>query len=175
LRSGGTDRYDRRENQVPVTGFLRKETMIGYKTYLAKPAEALGDQAWHVIDAEGQTLGRLASAIARLIIGKHKPTYTPSVDCGDFVVVINASKIKVTGNRLEDKMYYRHSMYVTGGFKQAPLKKVLAAKPERVIREAVWGMIPHGRLGRRMITKLKVYGGSEHKHAAQQPKVMELK
>jgi large subunit ribosomal protein L13 len=149
--------------------------MISKKTYVAKPEEARGDQAWHVIDAEGKTLGRLASVIAKLIIGKHKPTYTPSVDCGDFVVVINASKVKVTGNRLEEKMYYRHSMYAGAGLKQVPLKKVLDVKPERAIREAVWGMIPHGRLGRRMITKLKVYGGSEHKHAAQQPKVLEMK
>lgn len=149
--------------------------MISKKTYVAKPEEARGDQAWHVIDAEGKTLGRVASVIAKLIIGKHKPTYTPSVDCGDFVVVINASKVKVTGNRLEEKMYYRHSMYAGAGLKEVSLKRVLEVKPDRAIREAVWGMIPHGRLGRRMITKLKVYGGNEHKHAAQQPKVYEMK
>jgi large subunit ribosomal protein L13 len=116
----------------------------------------------------------LASAIAKLIIGKHKPTYTPNVDCGDFVIVINASKVKVTGNRLEEKMYYRHSMYAGAGLKKDPLKKVLAVRPERAIKEAVWGMVPHSTLGRHMITKLKVYGGNEHPHAAQQPKTLEL-
>jgi large subunit ribosomal protein L13 len=149
--------------------------MIAKKTYVAKPEEAQADKAWYVVDAEGKTLGRLASQIAKLIIGKHKPTYSPSVDSGDFVIVINASKIKVTGNRLEEKMYYRHSMYAGAGLKQVPLKKVLENRPDRAIRQAVWGMIPHGALGRRMITKLKVYGGNEHPHAAQQPKVMELK
>jgi large subunit ribosomal protein L13 len=149
--------------------------MIAKKTYVAKAEEAKADKAWFVVDAEGKTLGRLATQIAKVIIGKHKPTYTPNVDCGDFVVVINASKIKVTGNRLEEKMYYRHSMYAGAGLKQTSLKTVLQTRPERAIRQAVWGMIPHTRLGRRMITKLKVYGGNEHPHAAQQPKVMELK
>jgi large subunit ribosomal protein L13 len=149
--------------------------MIAKKTYVAKAEEAKADKAWFVVDAEGKTLGRLATQIAKVIIGKHKPTYTPNVDCGDFVVVVNASKIKVTGNRLEEKMYYRHSMYAGAGLKQTPLKTVLQTRPERAIRHAVWGMIPHTRLGRRMITKLKVYGGNEHPHAAQQPKVMELK
>ncbi|MGQ9903640.1 MAG: 50S ribosomal protein L13 [Anaerolineae bacterium] len=131
-------------------------------------------KTWYVVDAEGHTLGRLATKIARIIMGKHKPIYTPSLDCGDFVVVINASKIKVTGNRLTEKKYYRHSMYAGSGLKEETLQTVLARRPERVIREAVWGMIPHGRLGRRMITKLKVYGGSEHPHAAQQPAKLEL-
>ena len=149
--------------------------MIAKKTYVAKPEEAKAEQSWYVVDAEGKTLGRLASTIAKLIIGKHKPSYTPSVDCGDYVIIINASKIRVTGNRLEEKMYYRHSMYAGAGLKQVPLKKVLATRPERAIRQAVWGMIPHGSLGRRMITKLKVYGGSEHPHAAQQPKALDLK
>lgn len=149
--------------------------MIAKKTYVTKPDEAKSGQSWYVLDAEGKTLGRVASMIAQMIIGKHKPTYTPSIDCGDFVVVINAAKIKVTGNRLEEKMYVRHSMYAGAGLKQEPLKKVLAHRPERAIREAVWGMIPHGSLGRRMITKLKVYGGNEHPHAAQQPKVLEVK
>lgn len=148
--------------------------MIAKKTYVAKPDEAKADQAWYVVDAEGKTLGRLATTVAKLIIGKHKPSYTPSVDCGDYVVVINASKIKVTGNRLAEKMYYRHSMYAGAGLKQVPLKEILDVKPERAIRQAVWGMIPHGALGRRMITKLKVYGGNEHPHAAQQPKTIEL-
>ena len=149
--------------------------MNAKKTYVEKPEEAEADKAWYVLDAEGQTLGRVATQIARLIIGKHKPTYTPNVDCGDYVVVINASKIKVTGNRLTEKMYYRHSMYAGAGLKQVPLKKVLENRPERAIRDAVWGMIPHGRLGHRMITKLKVYGDNEHPHAAQQPKILEMK
>ena len=148
--------------------------MIAKKTYVAKPEEAQAGKVWYVLDAEGKTLGRVATQIARLIIGKHKPMYTPHVDCGDYVIVINASKIKVTGNRLQEKMYYRHSMYAGAGLKQVPLKEVLAARPERAIREAVWGMIPHGSLGRDMITKLKVYSGAEHPHAAQQPKVYEL-
>lgn len=149
--------------------------MIAKKTYVAKAEEMRTDKAWFVVDAEGKTLGRLASTIAKLIIGKHKPTYTPNVDCGDYVVVINASKVKVTGNRLEEKMYYRHSMYAGAGLKQVPLKKVLATRPERAIKQAVWGMIPHGALGRHMITKLKVYGGNGHPHAAQQPKAFESK
>jgi large subunit ribosomal protein L13 len=148
--------------------------MNAKKTYVAKPEEMLASRAWYVIDAEGQTLGRLATKVARLIVGKHKPSFTPSVDCGDFVIVINASKIKVTGNRLEEKMYVRHSMYAGAGLKQDSLKKVLATRPERAIRHAVWGMIPHGRLGHRMITKLKVYGGADHPHVAQQPQKLEL-
>ncbi len=144
------------------------------KTYVAKPDEVMAARAWYVVDAEGQTLGRLATKIARLIMGKHKPMYTPSLDCGDFVVVVNASKIKVTGNRLTEKKYRRHSMYTGSGLKEETLQTVLARRPERVIREAVWGMIPHGPLGRRMITKLKVYGGSEHPHAAQQPAKLDL-
>ncbi len=148
--------------------------MIAKKTYVAKPEEAQADKVWYVLDAEGKTLGRVATQIARLIIGKHKPMYTPHVDCGDYVIVINASKIKVTGNRLQDKMYYRHSMYAGAGLKQVPLKEVLEKKPERAIREAVWGMVPHTKLGRGIISKLKVYGGAEHPHAAQQPKVFEL-
>ena len=149
--------------------------MIEKKTYVAKPEEAQADQVWYVVDAEGKTLGRLASTIAKLIIGKHKPSYTPSVDCGDYVVVINAAKIKVTGNRLTEKMYVRHSMYAGAGLKQVPLKRVLELRPERALRQAVWGMIPHGSLGRRMLTKMKVYGGNEHPHAAQQPKALDLK
>jgi large subunit ribosomal protein L13 len=149
--------------------------MLTKKTYIEKPEEAEASKVWYVLDADGKTLGRVATQIARLIIGKHKPSYTPSVDCGDYVVVINASKIRVTGNRLEEKMYYRHSMYAGAGLKQVPLKEVLEKRPERAIREAVWGMIPHGKLGRHMITKLKVYGGNEHPHAAQQPKALELK
>jgi large subunit ribosomal protein L13 len=148
--------------------------MIEKKTYVAKPDEVEASKAWYVVDAEGQTLGRLASKIARVIMGKHKPMYTPNLDCGDFVVVVNASKIRVTGNRMTEKMYYRHSMHAGSGLKADSLRTVLQHRPERVIREAVWGMIPHGKLGRRMITKLKVYGGVEHPHAAQQPQKLEL-
>jgi large subunit ribosomal protein L13 len=143
------------------------------KTYLATPEEARANQQWFVVDANGVTLGRLASKIARLIVGKHKPMYSPSVDCGDFVVVVNATKINVTGNRMEEKMYYRHSQY-SGGFKEAALKNVLPTNPERVIKQAVWGMIPHTKLGKKMIKKLKVYAGSEHEHAAQSPVALEV-
>lgn len=142
-----------------------------YKSYMAKPAEARASQQWHVVDAEGKTLGRLASQVAKVIMGKHKATYTPHVDTGDYVVVINASKIKVTGMRMTEKKYYSHSLY-NGGLRTVPLHEVLAKKPERAIRQAVWGMIPKGRLGRKMIKKLKVYGGATHEHAAQHPKPM---
>lgn len=144
------------------------------KTYSAKPAEARASQKWYVVDADGVTLGRLASQIAQIIVGKHKPMYTPNVDCGDYVVVINAQKIRVTGNKMTEKMYSHHSLY-SGGFKQSNLRDTLQRKPERVIKEAVWGMIPHSRLGRQMIKKLKVYGGPEHEHAAQKPEPMEIK
>lgn len=147
--------------------------MNSQKTYVAKAAEAAAGQGWHVVDADGKTLGRLATSIAQVIIGKHKPTYTPNVDTGDFVVVVNASKIRVTGNRLTEKFYARHSLY-NGGYRQDILRDLLARDPEKVIRSAVWGMIPHGRLGRQMIKKLKVYGGSEHPHAAQKPAAMNV-
>jgi large subunit ribosomal protein L13 len=148
--------------------------MITKKTYVAKPTEVQAGQTWYVVDAEGETLGRLASKVARVIMGKHKPMYTPNLDCGDYVVVVNASKVRVTGNRLDEKMYYRHSMHTGSAIKAVPLRTVLERKPERAIRQAVWGMIPHGALGRRMITKLKVYGGGEHPHAAQNPQKLEL-
>ena len=141
------------------------------KTYVAKAEEARAGQKWFVVDAEGVTLGRLATKIARVIVGKHKPMYTPNVDCGDFVIVLNAKKLTVTGNRMTEKMYYRHSLYA-GGFKEAPLNEVLDKNPERVIRQAVWGMIPHNKLAKKMIKKLKVYGGGEHEHAAQHPETM---
>lgn len=144
------------------------------KTYMAKPDEARANQTWYVVDADGVTLGRLASQIAKIIVGKHKPTYSPHVDSGDYVVVVNAQKIRVTGNKMTEKMYQSHSMY-SGGFKEASLRDVLERKPERVIKEAVWGMIPHGRLGRKQIKKLKVYGGSEHEHSAQKPQPLEMK
>jgi large subunit ribosomal protein L13 len=147
--------------------------MKQYKTYMAKPDEARKNQQWHVVDAEGKTLGRLATQVAKIIMGKHKPTFTPHVDTGDYVVVVNASKINVTGNRMTEKMYVRHSQY-SGGFKQINLRDLLQTKPERVVKDAVWGMIPKGRLGHKMIKKLKVYGGAEHEHAAQKPKALEL-
>lgn len=145
--------------------------MKAQKTYVAKAAEARESQAWHVVDAEGKTLGRLATSIAKVIIGKHKPTYTPHVDTGDYVVVVNASKLRVTGNRLTEKFYARHSLF-HGGFRADILRDLLVRNPEKVIKSAVWGMIPHGRLGREMIKKLKVYGGSDHPHAAQNPEPM---
>ena len=147
--------------------------MKQYKTYMAKPEEARKDQRWHIVDAEGKTLGRLASQIAKVIMGKHKATYTPHVDTGDFVVVINAAKIRVTGTRIADKKYYSHSLY-NGGLRTVVLGDLLKSKPERVIRDAVWGMIPKGRLGHKMIKKLKVYGGADHEHVAQRPQPMEI-
>jgi len=140
---------------------------------MAKPAEARASQKWHLVDAEGQTLGRLASQIAKVVMGKHKPTYTPHVDTGDFVVVINASKIKVTGTRLVDKKYYSHSLH-NGGLRTVSLNELLVKDPERVIRQAVWGMIPKGPLGRKMIKKLKVYGGTKHDNLAQNPQPMQV-
>jgi large subunit ribosomal protein L13 len=146
--------------------------MATNKTFSAKAGET--NQQWYVVDAEGKTLGRLATAVAKIIIGKHKPIYTPHVDTGDMVVVTNAAKVRVTGNRLTDKKYYRRSLYAGGGIKEKNLRDVLADQPERAIREAVWGMIPHGRLGRKMINKLKVYGGSDHPHKANNPKEMSI-
>lgn len=147
--------------------------MKQYKTFMAKPTEARANQKWHLVDAEGKTLGRLASQIARIIMGKHKGTYTPHVDTGDYVVVINASKIRVTGTRMTTKNYYSHSLYI-GGLRTVPLNELLKTKPERVIRNAVWGMIPKGRLGHKMIKKLKVYGDDKHEHVAQAPTPLEL-
>lgn len=141
------------------------------KTYVTKPAEI--ERAWYVVDAEGQTLGRLASSVATILRGKHKPTYSPAVDCGDFVVVINADKVAVTGRRLEQKKYYRHSLYI-GGLKEISLRDQLQQHPERVIESAVRGMLPKNALGRKMFKKLKVYAGDEHPHQAQQPQPLEL-
>ena len=144
------------------------------RTYMATPQEALASRRWYVVDAAGVTLGRLASQVARIIEGKHKPIYSPHVDCGDYVIVVNAQKIRVTGDKMKEKKYQRHSMY-PGGFKEERLRDLLARRPERVIRLAVWGMLPHGRLGRKMIKKLKVYGGPEHEHAAQKPQPLEIR
>jgi large subunit ribosomal protein L13 len=141
------------------------------KTYVTKPAEV--ERAWYVVDAEGQTLGRLASSLATILRGKHKPIYNPAVDCGDFVIVLNADKITVTGRRLEQKKYYRHSLYM-GGLKEISLRDQLQKHPERVIEAAVRGMLPKNALGRKMFKKLKVYSGAEHPHQAQQPQPLEL-
>lgn len=142
------------------------------KTHVTKPAEV--ERQWFVVDAEGQTLGRLASEIAKIIKGKHKPIYSPSVDCGDYVIVINAEKIKVTGRRLDQKKYYRHSGY-TGGLTEITLRDQLDKYPTRVLDSAVRGMLPKNSLGRKMAKKLKLYAGSEHPHKAQQPVPLELR
>jgi large subunit ribosomal protein L13 len=141
------------------------------KTYIPKDGDV--QREWFLIDANDQTLGRLASRIAELLMGKHKPTFTPGMDTGDFVVVINAKHITVTGNKLDDKIYYRYTGY-PGGIRQINLRDQLAKHPDRVISKAVWGMLPHNKLGRRMLKKLKVYGGPDHPHEAQQPKTFEL-
>ncbi len=142
------------------------------KTHVTKPAEV--KRQWFVVDAEGQTLGRLASEIAKIIKGKHKPIYSPSVDCGDYVIVINAEKIKVTGRRLDQKKYYRHSGYM-GGLTEISLRDQLDRYPTRVLDSAVRGMLPKNSLGRKMAMKLKLYAGSEHPHEAQQPVPLELR
>lgn len=141
------------------------------KTYFAKPEEI--NRQWHVIDAEGQTLGRLATVVADLLRGKGKPLYTPNVDCGDFVIVINAEKIQVTGKKSTDKLYRHHTGW-PGGFRSSTFNKLIGEHPERVMEHAVRGMLPHTRLGRAQYGKLKVYVGAEHPHAAQQPKVFEI-
>ncbi|CAM4482635.1 MULTISPECIES: 50S ribosomal protein L13 [Paenibacillus] len=140
-------------------------------TYMAKPNEV--ERNWFVIDAEGKTLGRLASEAAALIRGKHKPQFTPHVDTGDFVVIINAEKIVLTGKKLQNKMYYRHSLY-PGGLKVTSAADMLKKHPTRVVESAVHGMLPKNRLGEKMKLKLKVYAGSEHPHQAQNPQVYEL-
>ena len=139
------------------------------KTFMASPATI--DRKWYVVDATGMTLGRLASEVAKVLRGKNKPIFTPHIDTGDYVIVINAEKIAVTGKKLDQKIYYRHSDYV-GGLKQATLREKLANKPEEVIELAVKGMRPKGPLGRQMFKKLFVYAGPEHKHAAQKPEVL---
>jgi large subunit ribosomal protein L13 len=138
------------------------------KTFSAKPAEALAARTWWVIDAEGKPLGRLASAIAMVLRGKNKPTFTPHVDTGDFVIVVNAQKVKLTGRKLEQKEYVRHSGE-PGGFRREPYGALLERKPEIPIQKAVKGMLPKNTLGRELLTKLKVYAGPDHPHAAQKP------
>jgi large subunit ribosomal protein L13 len=141
------------------------------KTYVATPAERQRD--WYLVDAEGKTLGRLATGLADTLRGKRKPEYTPHIDTGDFVVVINAEKIRVSGDKLAQKRYWRHSGY-PGGIKSRTLGEMLERRPEEVIRKAVKGMLPRNRLARRQITKLKVYAGPEHPHQAQQPQPLEI-
>ena len=141
------------------------------KTFSAKPAEVRRD--WYVVDATGKTLGRLSTEIARRLRGKHKPEYTPHVDTGDYIVVVNAEKVRVTGNKLQDKVYHHHTGYI-GNLKSVPLEKLLATHPERVIENSVKGMLPRGPLGRQMLSKLRVFAGPEHKHAAQQPIPLEV-
>ena len=138
-------------------------------TYMANPDKI--ERKWHVVDAEGQTLGRLSSEIAKVLRGKNKPVFTPHIDTGDYVIVVNAEKIKVTGKKMDQKIYYNHSDYV-GGMKETTLKEMMDKKPERVIELAVKGMLPKGPLGRSMIKKLHVYAGPEHNHAAQKPEVL---
>jgi large subunit ribosomal protein L13 len=141
------------------------------RTYSGKKEEI--EREWYIVDAEGQTLGRLASRIAPVLRGKHKPTYTPHLDCGDYVIVVNAEKVHVTGRKKDQKAYYRHSGY-PGGLKTITLREQLDKHPERVLQAAVKGMLPKNRLGRRMFKKLKVYAGEAHPHQAQQPKLLEL-
>lgn len=139
------------------------------KTFMASPATI--DRKWYVVDATGMTLGRLASEVAKVLRGKNKPIFTPHIDTGDYVIVVNASKVAVTGKKLDQKMYYHHSDYV-GGMKETTLREKMAKKPEQVIELAVKGMLPKGPLGRQMYTKLHVYAGPEHEQAAQKPEVL---
>ncbi len=141
------------------------------KTFSAKPAEVRRD--WYLVDATGKTLGRLSTEIARRLRGKHKPEFTPHVDTGDYIVVVNAEKVRVTGNKLTDKMYHHHTGYI-GNLKSIPLEKMLSDTPERVIEHAVKGMLPRGPLGRKIFAKLRVFAGPEHTHSAQQPIPLEV-
>ena len=138
-------------------------------TYMANPDKI--ERKWYVVDAEGCTLGRLASGVASVLRGKNKPQFTPHVDTGDYVIIVNADKVKVTGKKMDQKIYYHHSDYV-GGMKETTLKEMMAKKPEKVLELAVKGMLPKGPLGRSMIKKLHVYAGPEHNHAAQKPEVL---
>jgi len=141
------------------------------KTFIASPSTI--EKKWYVVDATGYTLGRLAAEVAKVLRGKNKPTYTPSIDTGDYVIVTNAANIKVTGKKLDQKMYYKHSGYI-GGLTETTLREMLATKPEEVIEHAVRGMLPKGPLGREMFTKLHVYAGAEHAHAAQKPEELKF-
>jgi len=142
------------------------------KTYVAKPSAI--EKKWYVVDAKGKTLGRLATVVADTLRGKRKPIYTPNIDTGDFVIVINAEQIVVTGNKPEQKIYYHHSGY-PGGLKEETYAKLLARRPEEIVRRGVRGMLPHNKLGRAQIRKLKIYTGAEHPHEAQMPEALEIK
>ena len=141
-------------------------------TFMASPSTI--ERKWYVVDATGYTLGRLAANVAAVLRGKNKPTFTPSLDTGDYVIIVNADKVKVTGKKLDQKIYFNHSDYV-GGMKETTLRELMAKKPERAVELAVKGMLPKGPLGRSMITKLHVYAGPEHEQAAQKPEVLEIK
>ena len=141
------------------------------KTFMPKAADIT--RKWYVVDAEGLALGRVASQVANILRGKNKPIYTPNVDTGDYVIVVNASKVVLTGKKLDQKIYYKHSGYV-GGLKETKYRKLMAEKPEEALRHAVVGMLPKGPLGRQMAKKLKIYAGAEHEHAAQKPEKLEL-
>ena len=141
------------------------------KSFMASPSTV--ERKWYVVDAEGKTLGRLASEVANVLRGKNKPTYTPHIDTGDYVIVVNAEKIQVTGKKLDQKIYYHHSEYL-GGMKEATLREMMQKKPEFVITHAVKGMLPKGPLGRQMLKKLHVYAGPEHNHAAQKPETLDI-
>ena len=141
------------------------------KSYMANPSKI--ERKWYVVDATGYTLGRLAANVAAVLRGKNKPTFTPSLDTGDYVIVVNADKVKVTGKKLDQKIYYHHSEYV-GGMKEATLREMMQKKPEFVITHAVKGMLPKGPLGRQMLKKLHVYAGPEHNHAAQKPETLDI-
>lgn len=142
------------------------------KSFMASPSTI--EREWYVVDATGHTLGRLASEVASVLRGKNKPIFTPHMDCGDYVIIVNADKIKVSGKKLDQKIYYHHSDYV-GGMKETTLREMMAKKPERVIELAVKGMLPKGPLGRSMMTKLHVYAGPDHEQAAQKPEALEIK
>mgnify|MGYP005785815213 CR=1 FL=1 len=141
------------------------------KSFMASPSTI--ERKWYVVDATGYTLGRLASEVAKVLRGKNKPIFTPHIDTGDYVIIVNADKVKITGKKLDQKIYYRHSDYV-GGMKETTLKEMMAKKPERVLELAVKGMLPKGPLGRAMIKKLHVYAGPEHGHAAQKPEALKF-
>jgi large subunit ribosomal protein L13 len=151
-----------------LVGRKEKENM---KSFIAKPAEV--ERKWYVVDAEGKTLGRMASEIASVLRGKNKPIYTPHVDCGDYVIVINAEKVEVTGKKRKEKIYKRHTGY-PGGLRETTFEKLQARKPEEIIKHAVKGMLPDGKLGRQMFKKLKVYAGPVHAHEAQKPEALEI-
>ena len=150
---------------------LLSDRMNRQTTYYPKPGEV--DRTWYIVDAEGENLGRLASRVARTLIGKDKPEFTPGVDTGDFVVVVNAAKVEVTGNKLDDKRYYRHSGY-PGGLKSLTMRQQMNKRPEFVIEQAVRGMLPKNRLGRKLMKKLRVFSGAKHPHEAQKPKELTL-